>query len=96
MARLRKGKRLAQEGKMTFDFGLRAGSALDQLIPAPHRDKTVARMLNVSVRMAKYLRAGQFWTADRLTQASAVLGAAFDAALYSLCRMNSTIRTWPR
>ena len=82
MARVRKGKSFAQEGKMTFDFGLRAGSALDRLVPGPHRDKSIARLFGISVRMAKYLRAGEHWTADRLSQASAVLGVAFVAALY--------------
>src|SRR5678815_1149880 len=55
----------------------------DSLVPGPHRDKSVARLFGVSVRQAKYLRIGRYWTVDRLTQASAVLGAAFDAALYS-------------
>lgn len=68
---------------MTSDYGQRAAVALDQLLPGEHRDKIVARMFNVSLRMAKYLRAGQHWTADRLSQASALLGAAFDAALVS-------------
>ena len=85
MASGEEGKDLAQKGngRMTADYGQRAGIALDRLVAGPHRDKTVARLFGVSVRMAKYLRAGQHWTADRLTQASAMLGAAFDAALYT-------------
>lgn len=63
------------------DYGQRAASALDLLLPAPHRDKTIARLFGVSVRMAKYLRAGRHWTLARLGQASAMLGDAFDAAL---------------
>lgn len=84
MTSIRKGN---AEGKdvapVTADYGQRAAMALDALIPAPHRDKTIARLFGISPRMAKYLRRGQFWTTDRLTQASAALGAAFDAALYS-------------
>lgn len=63
------------------DYGLRAAAALNDLIPGPHRDKAVARLFNCSVRFAKYLRAGQHWTADRLSQASRVLGADFDIRL---------------
>ena len=63
------------------DFGMRAGQALDLVVPGPHRDKIVARHLGVSVRMAKYLRAGQHWSIARLNQASAVFGGAFDALL---------------
>jgi ubiquinone biosynthesis protein UbiJ len=79
------GKDVAQKGNQTMagDYGQRAATALDLLITGPHRDKTVARLFGVSVRMAKYLRAGQYWTSERLTQASGVLGAAFDAALIS-------------
>lgn len=55
---------------MSADYGQRAALALDRCIPGPHRDKTVARLFGVSVRMAQYLRRGQHWTADRLTQAS--------------------------
>jgi len=80
-----KGNGFAQEGKesMAADYGQRAATALDLLIPGPHRDKSVARKFGVSVRMAKYLRAGKHWTAERFTQASAVLGDAFDMALSS-------------
>lgn len=60
----------------------RAGAALDGCYAGPHRDKRIARDLGVSVRMAQHLRAGQHWTIDRLAQASALIGAAFDRALY--------------
>lgn len=79
--RERKAKR--KDIAAVTDYGARAAAALDELLPGAHRDKTVARMFNCSVRMAQYLRAGQHWTAGRLSQASAVLGVAFDAALYS-------------
>lgn len=69
--------------RMTSDYGMRAAIALNDLLPSQHRDKTVQRLFNVSLRTAKYLRAGRHWTTDRLSQASAALGAAFDAALYS-------------
>lgn len=71
------------DGRMTADYGQRAALALDRCIPGPNRDKAVARLFGVSVRMAQYLRRGQHWTTERLTQASAALGATFDAALYS-------------
>jgi hypothetical protein len=64
-------------------IAVRAGAALDRLYPGPHRDKLIARDFGVSVRMAQYLRTGQHWTIDHLAQASALLGAAFDRALYS-------------
>jgi hypothetical protein len=78
------GKNFADQGKpkMTADYGARAGMALDRLVPGPHRDKAVARLLGVSVRMAKYLRAGQHWTTDRLSQAGAVI-EGFDAFIGS-------------
>jgi hypothetical protein len=59
--------------RMTADYGQRAALALDRCVPGPNKDKAVARLLNVSVRMAQYLRRGQHWTAGRLTQASATL-----------------------
>ena len=68
---------------MTADYGVRAAVALDRVLPGPHRDKTVARLFNVSVRTAQYLRGGKYWTIARLSQASALLGVAFDAALCS-------------
>lgn len=55
------------------DYGQRAAIALDELIPSQHRDKTVARLFDVSVRFAKYLRRGQYWTIDRLDQASRLI-----------------------
>jgi hypothetical protein len=61
----------------------RAGAALDGSYSGPHRDKRIARDFGVSVRMAQYLRAGQHWTTERLAQASALFGAAFDGALFS-------------
>jgi len=83
MASGRKGK---PEGKgiapvTTSDYGMRAAMALNHALPGEHRDKLVARMFGCSVRMAKYLRAGQYWTIDRLNQASAVIGDVFDIAL---------------
>ena len=92
MASGQEGKDLAQKGKdlapngnapMTADYGRRAAAALDLLIPGPHRDKAIARLFGTSVRMAKYLRSGRHWTAERLSQASRALGAGFDVALYS-------------
>lgn len=59
--------------RMTADYGQRAALALDRCIPGPNRDKAVARLFGVSVRMAQYLRRGQHWTTERLTQASAAL-----------------------
>lgn len=59
--------------RMTADYGQRAALALDRCVPGPNRDKAVARLFGVSVRMAQYLRRGQFWTAERLTQASTAL-----------------------
>jgi hypothetical protein len=74
------GKIIANRGKggqMTADYGQRAALALDRCVTGPNRDKTVARLFGVSVRMARYLRCGQHWTADRLSQASAAL-STFD------------------
>ena len=78
------GKHLAQggSGKVSADYGQRAAYALDRCVPGPHRDKKVAGIFGVSVRMAKYLRQGHFWTTDRLTQASRAL-QNFDAYIAS-------------
>lgn len=67
--------------------GQRAASALNAVLPARHRAKTVAQLFDCSVRFAKYLLVGDHWTGRRLTQASDVLGAAFDAA-FSLPESN--------
>lgn len=74
------------------DYGARAAAALDQLLPGPHRDKAVARLFNVSVRMAQYLRSGRFWTAERLSQASRALGVDFDVRIAA----PSADRIWDR
>lgn len=82
MASGRKGNRSARKlHQMTADYGMRAAMALNDYLPGQHRDKIVARMFGVSLRMAKYLRKGHYWTLDRLSQASAELGAGFDLAL---------------
>lgn len=82
MASGRKGNRSAGKlHQMTADYGIRAATALNDFLPGRHRDKIVAGVFNVSLRMAKYLRKGQYWTTDRLTQASVEFGAAFDLAL---------------
>ncbi len=66
---------------MTQDkFGPRAAAALDAVLPRRDRIKTVQRLFDVSGRMARYLLVGDHWTARRMTQASDLLGAAFDAA----------------
>src|SRR5690348_9995631 len=67
--------------KMRNVIAERAALALDRCYPGAHRDKRIARDFSVSVRMAQHLRAGEHWTLDRLAQASAIFGAAFDAAL---------------
>jgi hypothetical protein len=74
-----KGSAFAYQGN---DFAQNAAYALNLLvgerIAARNRDKAVARMFGVSLRMAKYLREGKHWTVDRLTLASALLGRDFD------------------
>lgn len=69
------GKIVANRGKrsVTADYGQRAALALERCIPGPNRDKAIARLFNVSDRMARYLRCGQYWTAERLSQASAAI-----------------------
>jgi hypothetical protein len=62
-------------------FGKRAGAALDALIPEKNRDKVIARMFGVSPRMARYLRAGERWSVERLSLASAALGREFNELL---------------
>ncbi len=64
---------------MSGDYGQRAASALDQLLPREHRIKAVARLFKCSLRTARYLLAGDHWTARRLSQASELLDA-FEAA----------------
>lgn len=74
---------LAKRAKPMSDYGMRAASAVNLILPGRNRDKLLARMFGCSVRTAQYLRAGQFWTVDRLSQASRMLGVAFDRALYA-------------
>jgi hypothetical protein len=72
----------ARKGPMSYDFAQRAALALNSLVPGPHRDKSIARIFDCSVRLAQYLRAGQHWTIDRLNIASQrIIG--FDAYLAS-------------
>jgi hypothetical protein len=78
MAIARKRSSLAIERNI---FARNAGAALELLVNGPHRDKLIARMFGVSIRMAQYLRAGKCWTVDRLSTASAVLGEEFDRLL---------------
>jgi len=84
MATGTEGSGVAQKGngRMTADYGQRAAIALDRCITGPHRDKEVARLFGVSVRFAKYLRAGQHWTAERFSQASEKI-KGFDAYIAS-------------
>ena len=65
---------------MTRDYGQRAAAALGEIIPDRQRTKTVARLFQCSRTMAFYLLSGNHWTARRLSQASELLGDAFDAA----------------
>lgn len=58
------------------DYGIRAATALHLIYPGRHRPKAVARALDVSLRMAKYLCAGRHWTVDRLSQAGRTIGTA--------------------
>src|SRR4051812_12077513 len=60
----------------------RAAGAIRQLVAGPSADKLTARAFGCSVRMAQHLRAGQHWTIQRLSQASAVFGATFDVLLH--------------
>src|SRR5215469_678637 len=62
----------------------KAGDALDQLIPDQNRDKHVARIFGVSVRMAQYLRCGKCWTVERLSVACAVFGDEFAKLVWGL------------
>lgn len=62
-------------------FGKRAGQALDALFPEQNRDKAIARLFGVSTRMARYLRAGDRWTLERLAFASNALGQKFNEML---------------
>lgn len=78
MARTPKRKGFA---KMRNVIAERAGMALARKYAGPHRDKLIARDFSVSVRTAQYLQRGQHWTLDRLAQASAAIGAAFDIVL---------------
>jgi hypothetical protein len=55
--------------RMSADYGIRAATALNLLLPGQHRAKALQRMFDVSERTAKYLLAGQHWTTARLSQA---------------------------
>lgn len=77
--------------RMSSDYGARAAAALNELLPGRHGDKTLARVFGCSLRLAQYLRRGQCWTADRLTQASREFGVAFDALLISPEALNDRL-----
>jgi hypothetical protein len=62
-------------------FGKRAGRALKALFPEQHRDKAIARFFGCTVRMARYLQAGEYWSRERLDYASRALGVEFDRFL---------------
>jgi hypothetical protein len=81
MASKPRGNDVAKRGTA---FALNAGRAVNLLVSGPNRDKTIARMFGVSVRMAKYLRTGRCWTVERLQTASALLGREFDDLLVPL------------
>jgi hypothetical protein len=75
------GKGFAKTGNRSMsDYGMRAGFAITRLVPGPHRDKILARIFGCSDRMVRYLRAGQHWTTDRLSLASAKI-QGFDEAI---------------
>ena len=65
---------------MDSDYGQRAAAALGEILPEQNRTKIVQRLFRCSRSMAYYLLAGNHWTARRLSQASELLGDAFDAA----------------
>ncbi len=74
----RKGSDNALEGNI---FARAATAAVNQIINGAHADKRTARHLHCSLRLAKYLRAGKYWTLERLSIASAMLGDEFDRLL---------------
>lgn len=76
-----RGNRSARKLHAMSDYGIRAAEAVNQLLPGPHRDKALQTIFDCSLRMAKYLRAGRYWTTDRLSQASRHFGCRFDELL---------------
>lgn len=62
-------------------YGERAAHALDLIFPGRHKNKRVARAFGISVRLAKYLRAGKRWHSERLAQAVELFGDAWEAAM---------------
>lgn len=74
---------VAEKRNMTAPtiYEQRAGDAVRVLISGPNADKLTARAFGCSLRMAQHLRRGRHWTVKRFSQASAVLGCAFDTLL---------------
>lgn len=93
MATNQEGNILTERCNSLSDYGQRAAAALNALLSGPHKDKAAARVFACSVRMAKYLRAGQFWTIERLNQASKAFND-FDAYLADplLAQCNALLR----
>jgi hypothetical protein len=60
----------------------RAGRFLDEEYPGSHRNKRIARALEVSPGTAKNLRAGRGWTVPRLDEAARLYGARFLEAVF--------------
>ena len=77
------GKELAVNGnEQPTHYGLRAGYALERCVPGPNRNKKIETIFNCSPRMARYLRAGLYWSIERLNIASTKI-KKFDAYLAS-------------
>ena len=73
---------LAQTELAVPTLAERAALFLETEYPRPHRDKRIARDYRISPSMARVLRAGRGWTAERLDQAVRLYGHRFVDALF--------------
>lgn len=78
MARRRKASMTSQ----TANIAGRAGDFLERAFPGPHKSKRVAQRFEISPAMAKLLRAGEGWTAQRIGQAAHLFGRDFVAFVF--------------
>lgn len=93
MAKDQRGNGTAKDGSrsaMTSDYGQRAAVAINALVPGRGRDKALARILECSPRLVRYLRRGECWTLRRLNQASRAI-QDFDAYLASPDLLNQRL-----
>lgn len=79
MARQRPGRKAT---KMVSAITTRAGAFIEMAHPGAHKNKRIAQLFAISPDMAKLLRRGEGWTAERIGQAASHFGRDFVAFVF--------------